>query len=117
MKNGKPSNLFPLLKAVQHPFGDDQRLYEVFFCNGQQRQYGGRTIWDASGSSNLSLLNAHITSHVFRKTKEDCLKDLPKKTREYKLVPVSSKFELQHNKALLDMVSEVVVFLAVGIEG
>ncbi len=31
MKNGKPSNLFPLLKAVRHPFADDQRMYEVSF--------------------------------------------------------------------------------------
>lgn len=31
MKNGKPSNLFPLLKAVKHPFGDNQKKYEVRF--------------------------------------------------------------------------------------
>jgi hypothetical protein len=105
MKNGKPSNLFPLLKASGHPFGDDQRLYETFFCNGQQRKYGSRVVWDAGGSSNLDILNAHIVSHVFHKTKEDCLKGLPKKTREYKSVPVSSKYELQHNRALLEMVS------------
>ena len=103
MKNGKPTNLFPLLKATRHPFGDDQRLFETFFCNGQQRNYGGRLVWDASGSSNLNILNAHITSHLFYKTKDDCLKDLPSKEREYKQVPVSSRFELQHNQALLDM--------------
>ena len=106
MKNGKPINLFPLLKAVKHPFGDNQRLYETFFCNGQKKKFGSRTIWDASGSSNLSILNAHLSSHVFHKSKDDCLKDLPQKTREYRVVPVSSKFQLQHNKALLEMVSE-----------
>lgn len=103
MKNGKPSNLFPLLKAARHPFGDDQRLYETFFCNGQQKNYGGRSVWDASGQLNLGILKEHITSHVFYKTKDECLRDLPSKTREYKKVPVSSRFELQHNRALLEM--------------
>ena len=116
MKNGKPSDLFPLLKATRHPFGDDQRLFETFFCNGQQRQYGSRLVWDASGSSNLHILNAHVTSHVFHKTKDECLKDLPNKTREYKTVPVSSTFELQHNQALLNMVGYISLFILCEIE-
>ncbi|EJK57472.1 hypothetical protein THAOC_22476, partial [Thalassiosira oceanica] len=69
MKNGKPTNLFPLLRAVRHPFGDDQRRYEFYFCAGQQRSWG----WDAAGSSNLGVLGAHTSSHVFRMTKEECL--------------------------------------------
>ena len=63
MKNGKPANLFPLLRAIGHPFGDDQMSYETYFCNGQQKRFGpgcGRLVWDASGSSNLNLLRAHI---------------------------------------------------------
>ena len=105
MKNGKPSNLFPLLRAARHPFGDDQKMYEAFFCNGQQRCYGGRSVWDASGCSNLGMLNAHISSHVLYKTKDECLKELPGKTREYKTIPVGSKFQIQHNRALSDLVS------------
>jgi len=106
MKNGKPSNLFPLLRATRHPLGDDQKLYETFFCNGQTKCFGGKNVWDANGSSNLGLLNAHITSHVLYKTKEECLKELPGKKREYKTVPVGSKFEIQHNRALIDLVSD-----------
>jgi SNF2 family DNA or RNA helicase len=105
MKNGRPSNLFPLLRATRHPFGDDQKLYEFFFCNGQNRRYGNREVWDASGSSNLALLNAHITSHILHKTKDDCLNELPEKIREYKTVPVGSKYEIQHNRALNELVS------------
>lgn len=103
MKNGKPCNLFPLLKAVRHPFGDNQKLFEVFFCNGMQKNFNGRVVWDASGSMNLPLLNKHISSHVFHKTKDDCLKELPPKLREFKVVPVSSKFQVQHNRALVDL--------------
>lgn len=46
MKNGRPSNLFPLLRAVRHPFGENQKRYEFYFCNGQQRNFGTRTTWD-----------------------------------------------------------------------
>jgi hypothetical protein len=105
MKNGKPSNLFPLLRAVRHPFGDDQKIYEMFFCNGQLKRFRNKEVWDASGSSNLVVLNAHIISHVLYKTKEDCLKELPGKKREYKRVPVCSKFAVQHSRALNDLVS------------
>ncbi len=61
--------------------------------------------WFKSGSSNLHILHAHIKYHVAHKTKEECLKQLPGKTREFKTVPVASKYEIQHNKALTDLVS------------
>lgn len=109
MKNGKPANLFPLLKAVGHPFGDNQKAYEFFFCNGQNKRYNGREVWDNSGSSNLPVLNEHISSHILYKTKEDCLKELPEKNREIKTVPTSSKYEIQHNRALNELVGSVVV--------
>ena len=111
MKNGKPSNLFPLLKAVNHPFGDNQKVYETSFCNGHQKQIGRShaVVWDCSGSSNLKLLNAHIASHVFYKTKEDCLKDLPPSTRKYKRVPVCSRQKLRYLNAMKELV-RVIVF-------
>lgn len=105
MKNGKPSNIFPLLKAVRHPFGNKQRTFEAYFCAGQQKNFGRGSIWDASGSSNLPTLNHHISSKVFYMTKEECLKDLPPKTRKFVDVPVSSRSELKHQTALLDLVS------------
>jgi len=103
MKNGKPSNLFPLLKAVRHPFGDDQKTFEVYFCAGQQKNYGKGVVWDASGSSNLPTLNAHIISHVIHMTKDECLKDLPAKERVYRDVPVSSRHELKYIAALNEL--------------
>ena len=100
MKNGKPANLFPLLKAARHPFGDDQRKYEFYFCAGQQKAWG----WDATGSSNLNVLNAHTTSHVFRMTKEECLGgELPPRKREVADVPVASRHRTKYDRALRDL--------------
>jgi len=104
MKNGRPSNIFPLLKAVRHPFGDDQYSFEVTFCNGRFKHFKNTRVWDASGASNLTVLNAHIATHVLCKNKEDCLRDLPPKTREYKTVQVSSRFELQYAHAMNELV-------------
>lgn len=105
MKNGKPLNLFPLLKAVRHPFGSHQKAYEIHFCAGREKSYGpGRPVWDANGSSNLPQLRAHISSHLLHMTKEQCLADLPSQTRLFRKVPVSSRHQLRHNNALNDLV-------------
>lgn len=103
MKNGKPSNLFPLLKAVNHPFGDNQKSFETYFCAGHQKQMRGTVVWDANGSSNLSDLNQHISSHLLYLRKDDVLSDLPPQTRTTRQVPVSSRHQLQHNQALADL--------------
>ena len=64
-ENGKPSNLFPLLRAVRHPFGNNQRAYETHFCGGRTKQFGrGPAVWDASGSSNLPQLRELVSSHL-----------------------------------------------------
>jgi len=104
MKNGKPSNLFPLLKAVRHPFGAHQKAYEEHFCAAQNRHVGGgRTVWQATGSSNLSQLRELTHSHILYLTKDEVLKELPKHSREFVHAPVSSRRELQHTKALQDL--------------
>ena len=96
----QPKHLFPLLKAVQHPFGDNQRKYEFSFCNGEQTSYG----WNANGSSNLKELNAHTSSHIYRLTKEECMsKELPPRKREFKRVPISPRHEIRYTQALKDL--------------
>ncbi|KAK1734784.1 SWI/SNF-related matrix-associated actin-dependent regulator of chromatin subfamily A-like protein 1 [Skeletonema marinoi] len=104
MKNGRPSNLFPLLNAVRHPFGDHQMRYETYFCDGQQRQMNGKEVWLATGSSNLRELNAHTASHVFRMTKEECMsKELPPRKREFRTVPVGPLQQQRYTQALKDL--------------
>jgi len=112
MKNGKPLNLFSLLKAARHPFGDHQKSYETHFCAGHDKSFRGRAVWDANGSSNLVQLRQHVSSHLLYMTKEECLDELPPKTREFRQVPVSSRHQLQHDSALKELVSLVAVLAA-----
>jgi hypothetical protein len=105
MKNGKCANLFPLLKAVGHPFGSHQKAFEKHFCNGMEKNFGhGRPVWDASGSSNLKQLQRLVTSHLLHMTKEQCLAELPPMKRETRQVPVSSRFQLQYIQAVKNLV-------------
>ena len=42
MKNGRPSELFPLLAAIDHTIARDQMYYEKYFCNGHWIEKQGR---------------------------------------------------------------------------
>lgn len=100
MKNGKPGNLFPLLKAVRHPLGRHQKAYEAHFCNGMMKNFGRGPQWDASGASNLDQLKRKIASNLLHMTKEQCLKALPPMTKIFHDVPVSSRFQVQYEQAI-----------------
>ena len=105
MKNGRPSNLFPLLRAVKHPLGKHQRAYEAYFCEGREVYFGsGSTRWQANGSANLEQLRELTKSHILYLTKEECLADaLPTQKRIIHKVPVSSRRQIQHTEALRDL--------------
>jgi len=71
----------------------------------EKKQYGrNKVVWDANGCSNLPILNAHIGSHVLHMTKEDCLKNLPPKTRVRHKVVVSQHFEIMYTNSMNDLV-------------
>ncbi|OEU17198.1 P-loop containing nucleoside triphosphate hydrolase protein, partial [Fragilariopsis cylindrus CCMP1102] len=103
MKNGKPSNLFPLLKAVRHPLGRNQKAYEAHFCNGMLKNFGRGATWDASGCSNLDQLKQMVASNLLHMTKEQCLTDLPPMTNIFHDVPVSSRFQIQYEQAIVHL--------------
>ena len=45
LKNARPSNLFPLLRAVRHPLASDQRAYELRYCQARKTRWKA---WDIS---------------------------------------------------------------------
>jgi len=102
MKNGKPSNLFPLLKAVQHPLGAHQRAFEKHFCEGRmiQRSFGGGggaiPTWVANGQANLKQLHRLIEPKLLYMTKDEYLTSLPPMSQETRKVPVSASFQKQY---------------------
>ncbi|MCX5966267.1 MAG: DEAD/DEAH box helicase [Cyanobacteria bacterium] len=80
MKNGRPSQLFPLLAAIGHPLGSDQRAFEERYCQGHWREQGGRRLWQAQGASQLEELQRLMRPLLLHRRKQQCL-DLPPKRR------------------------------------
>jgi len=80
MKNGRPSQLFPLLAAIGHPLGRDQRAFEERYCQGHWREQGGRRLWRSQGASQLEELQRLVRPLLLHRRKQQCL-DLPPKQR------------------------------------
>lgn len=86
MKNGRPSQLLPLLAAIGHPLAVDRRAFEERYCQGHWRERAGRRIWEASGASHLEELQRLVRPLLLHRSKGQCL-DLPPKQR--RLQPVT----------------------------
>ena len=80
----RPIELFNLLRAIGHPYGNARGVFAKRFCGAFQRQiwnkYLGRHIFitDESGASNIEELSAGIRDAFLRRKKKDVL-DLPEK--------------------------------------
>jgi SNF2 family DNA or RNA helicase len=56
MKNGRPSNIFPLLVAIRHSVSKNKIEFEKKYCNAKKTRF---CIWDISGASNLTELRSN----------------------------------------------------------
>jgi hypothetical protein len=91
IKNGRPVNLYPLLLAVNHPLADDKWEYERHYCDAYQKSIGRKTVWDNTGASHLDELSQKTEDVILRRTKQQCLKELPDKTRLFEKVELETK--------------------------
>lgn len=66
MKNGRPSNIFPLLHGIKHPVAQNKIEFEKRYCNAKKTKF---CAWDVSGASNLEELKCLIGPYLMRKTK------------------------------------------------
>jgi len=103
MRNGRPDQLFPLLAAIAHPLGADQRAFEERYAQGHWREQGGRRIWQASGASHLGELQQLVRPLLLHRTKQQCL-DLPPKQRRFHPVPLEAAAARSFDRQLQDTV-------------
>ena len=85
IKNGRPINLFPLLKATNHELAKNRKEFETYFCAAKATRF---CPWDVSGAAHLDELHARTKNVMFRRTKAQCL-DLPEKTRMMRAAEVT----------------------------
>lgn len=122
MKNGRPSNIYPVLKACRHPIAVNRKFYDLRYCDAKQTKF---TKWDTTGATNLEELSREISDILIRRTKDECL-DLPPKIVQSIECQKTKELELQYNRdieelkekyyervseGLISEVSEAIVFL------
>ena len=100
IKNALPINLWPLLVAAKHPLAADRSAYEKLYCGGHYRSIGRkRSVYDASGASNLDELHERTKDVILYKKKSECV-DLPDKLRTPRAAEVSNAGELAYRKTI-----------------
>lgn len=98
IKNGRPINLFPLLKATNHELAKNKRDFESYFCAAKVTRF---CPWDVSGAAHLDELHARTKDVMFRRTKAQCL-DLPEKTRMMRSAEVTGDALKTWKQSFLD---------------
>jgi SNF2 family DNA or RNA helicase len=89
MKNGRPAQLFPLLAAIGHPLGADQRRFEEHYCQGHWLERGGRRYWQATGAERIDELRRLTRPLLLHLGKGKGL-NLPAKQRRFWPVELSA---------------------------
>ncbi len=106
IKNGRPVNLYPLLLAVNHPLADDKWAYERHYCNAGHKYIGKKSVWDNTGASHLDELAKKTEDVILRRTKHECLTELPAKTRLFKEAELESNAAKQYQEAIRSLVDD-----------
>jgi SNF2 family DNA or RNA helicase len=102
IKNGRPTNLFPLLLATGHELSQDKKAYEMRYCAAHATRW---TQWDVTGAAHLDELHRKISDGVLRRMKSECL-DLPEKVRVLKKAELSEEASRLYSTTLAEMQAE-----------
>lgn len=106
IKNGRPINLYPLLCAVEHPLAADKWEYQKYYCNAHHNYFGKKSVWDTTGAAHLDELAIKTEDVILRRTKQECLTELPAKTRLYKPVDLESKEAAAYQEQVQELVKD-----------
>jgi len=75
----RPIEFFNILNLIDSDQFPNWFKFGLRYCDGQHNGYG----WNFNGSSHLKELQSSIKPFMIRRKKEDVLKDLPPKRREF----------------------------------
>lgn len=95
MKNGRPVNLWPLLRAVGADFAMDKKAYERRYCAAGPTRFSA---WDTSGAAHLDELHEKCKPFMLRRLKKDCL-DLPGKVRTMRPAELTKEAQAAYDEA------------------
>ena len=104
IKNGSPINLYPLLEMCRHKLASDKSNYIDRYCAPVRKEFGKKIVWDITGAAHLDELSKETIDVILRRTKKECLTELPEKLRLYKAVELESKQKKEYKNKLSTLV-------------
>ena len=106
IKNGSPINLFPLLEMCQHKLAEDKSAYIDRYCAPVHRKYGKQSFWDITGAAHLDELSAETKDVILRRTKKECLAELPEKMRVVLAIELESKEKKAYQNKFKELLAD-----------
>lgn len=101
----KPVELHPVISDLDPAWANFWN-YAQRYCNAHQKSFGRKTFWDFSGASNLDELQQKLRETVMvRRTKEEVLKELPRKVRRIILLSPETAGQRQALQAEADQLA------------
>lgn len=100
MRNGRPIEAFPLLRAIRHEIAEDKKEYEKRYCAAHLADKGRATVWDVSGAAHMDEWYEKTRNAVIRRLKKECL-DLPEKTRVFRECEVAREDRERYEATLV----------------
>lgn len=94
----RPNDLFALLRLAEHPLGENHAAFLREFTRSKSNN--GRVT--VTGGKNLDRLFSSLSNFLIRRTKEECLKDLPDKVIQ-KYIIKSDEYLEEYNKIIEEM--------------
>lgn len=94
-----PLDFFYQLKFLKKDLFNNKLQYAIRYCDGYENEYG----WVFNGVSNLSELTRKISGFYIRRTKEEVLPFLPKKTRKLLHLDFDKKESKDYNQIIHEM--------------
>lgn len=104
IKNGKPQNLYPLLRMAKHPIAMDREDYYIQYCGAVWKPFvdkNGRwveVLTPGKEFKNTDQLKKLIKDTFLVYNRSECLPDLPDKERILYEVTLSKKLEKDYIK-------------------
>lgn len=104
MPNGRPENLYPLLRAIRHPLAGKKSFFDQRFCNATLKRIKFKDknrkpiqFWDTSGASNLEDLHRQTKPFILQRLKTQCL-DMPPKTRVHRDLEIDKDMQAIYDR-------------------
>lgn len=97
----RPAEMFNMLNIIDSTKWNNYYSYAVKYCDGHQGYWG----FEAKGATNLDELRNKISKYFLRRTKDDVLKELPKKNYQNIRIDLPDEYRKRYDMIEEDLIT------------